>query len=798
MRTVAGEFKTLNYGLTTAKRGYPSGALWWCINFIPRPGGSIARRPGIRLVKSFKVASDKYLVGQPVKIGSTYTMYFAKTGASVDGYVSVNDRELHDRKSIDQATYYTISGIHDVQNVFNIGPGEAVGNYNILPISNQTGGAINTPQATDVTKTEFCTNRIAVQPTAITPSTDYSISIEYFIGTQAYNWKIYVTTPSTEFPEQLDISDIPAVVNGGNGLQANPNYSSQVAARQADYARRRAEWIRSSIKYNTIDGFLSLLLQAAQGKAGNNGTGGYFFGSVGTKWSDTISTFIKGQSLCIIAPNGVNINAVTVSPAFKLAFKKSQTADKLPSDGTPGQVVLVGNSDLVLRYDEGVWNEIPRMRVSGSFSLMSARVDGSNRQYVGIVNYGEEAPIPTSAPLEMVNAMQNAGVPIKTMYIGGRFCVICERAILVSAADKPFNFFPKTSSSVTAGDGAVVEISHSSSEYILDACAVRVGAFVITNLGAYVVNVSDITHTSIQRVRDVSFPEGAVHHILNVNGSVWHYWRTSDTQSIRVYTEGQYGGAWGSSDPIPHYDISREKTPIVTSMAVTSSGDTIYLSMYDTIKVFRVFEDHVSVFNFKPTIGRIGGLAMSGDSLLTFSQIDDYMFIGEYNDSQPYGGLDLWHTPSVGTRPSWAEYATSSGMFLPSSKADLLPVSEDPTFGNKFSSALSLLPPQQPNVSTPSAIFNTKDFTIHVKYGHDIAVNDETKTFTYYAEDGNYITKEFSISRQWSFTHPVYGAGAHYLNLSNGTGPFSYGEMEITHVTYRLTVYRDETPSSWA
>lgn len=798
MRTVAGELKTLNYGLTTAKRGYPPGALWSCTNFIPRPGGSIARRPGIRLVKSFQVASDKYLVGQPVKIGSTYTMYFAKTGASVDGYVSVNDKELHDRKSIDLATYYTISGIKEVENVFNIGPGEAIGNHTILPVSNQRGGAINTPEATDVTTTEFCTHRISVQPTALTPSTDFFISIDYKIGDVEYNWRIVVTTPATEFPEQLDISDIPAVTNSGNGLQANPNYTTQVAARQAAYAKRRADWIRRSIKYNAIDGFLLLLLQATQGKAESDGPGGYSIGSYGTKWDSTIQTFINGQSLCIIAPSKVTIKSVTVSPSFKLACKKVQTADKLPADGAPGQIVLVGNSDLVLRYEEGVWNEIPRMRVSGSFSLMSTRVDDANRQYVGVVNYGEEAPVPTSAPLEMVNAMQNAGVPIKTMYISGRFCVICERAILVSAADKPFNFFPKTSSSVTAGDGAVVEISHSSSEYILDACAVRVGAFVITNLGAYVVNVSDITHTSIQRVRDVSFPEGAVHHILNVNGSVWHYWRTSETQSIRVYTEGQYGGTWGSSDPIPHYDISRESVPRVTSIAVTSSGDTIYLAMYSMIKVFRIFEDHVSVFEFLPSIGKICGLAMSGDSLLTFSQINEYMFIGEYNDSMTYGGLDLWHKPSIGTRPSWAEYATSSGMFLPSSKADLLPVSENPTFGNKFDSALSLLPPQQPNVSTPSAIFNTKDFTIHVKYGHDIAVNDETKTFTYYAVDGNYITKEFSISQQWSFTHPVYGAGAHSINLSNGTGPFSYGEMEITHVTYRLTVYRDETPSSWA
>lgn len=795
MRTVSGEYKHLQYGLTTAKRGYPPGALMACENFVPKPGGSLARRPGARLVKSSPMISET-MIGQPVIIGDRHCMFAASAGSQINMFATVSDIQIQSSSSLIDVPTQSLEGIAHVNGVANIGPGVSIGEWTILPIANDAGGPMGSPTITDITKTDVVNNFAAVQPIGLQQSTTYTITVKYRPrgGGGELTWSFWCKTSDVEYPGQLDISDIPAIVGGG---QANPNYSQDVARRQAEYARNRANWIKNATTSNTVAGFLSLISLAGNGETSpsNWSPNGSTYGNAGTR--NGIGTFIAGQSLVISVPSAYDIISIDVPPGFKRVWKQEQSVESLPANSFEGHIVRIGQTDTVLKYENGVWGEIPRMTISGSLSLLMIRAQGETF-YLNTVGYGTIAPLPTAAPEAMANALKNAGAPIRTMYINGRFCVVCERAILASAADKPLNFFPKAAGNITAGDGAPVEISKSSSEYIIDAVPCRAGAFVLTNTGAYVVNLADIRSVSIQKVRDASFPSIATHHILNVNGSVWHYWRTASDQAIRVYMESNYGGVWTSSDPIPHYDMSRDRIPRKTSMAASSSGDTVYISMDTKIKVLRVGNEHTSVFDMRMAVGDIAGLAMSGDSLVIFSKIVSFAFVSEYSESSSKQYLDLWCRTSNKRPPPWTSDASGADITTPKDYIGGIPTSADLVFGRSYSSTLTLAPPQETDVATPPIQYTFRDVEVHTNKAHDLIIDSGQKPRQYSDPSPIQERVRFAGLTAWRALHHIHRPGPQDVTIRTGGTSFSYGPMEITHVTYRLFVYNDETPSSWA
>ena len=792
MRTVSGEYKHLQYGLTTAKRGYPPGALSECVNFIPKPGGSLARRPGARLVKSFPLTSD-LLVGQPITVGDRHCMFAAPASSRITTIINATDGEVQSSAHGIDVSPLSTKAISQLDDTFNIGPGVSIGEWTILPAATGSGAPISIPIVFDTIDFSNVTNLIAIQPIGLQQSTRYEFTIKYRPkgGGAEVTRRFWIKTADLEFPEQLDISDIPAIV--GNG-QANPNYSQAVSQRQAEHSKARAAWIKSVTSINSVYGFLGRAVQAVRGdsSADSGGLGG--FGGEGPVGG--MQAFTAGQSFIISVPSQYEILSVDIPPGFKRAWKQEQSVESLPANSTEGHAVRIGQSDTVLEYRGGIWKEIPRMSVSGGLSLVMTKAEG-NTFYFNTVRYGNIAPTPTSAPEAMANALKNAGAPIRTMYINGRFCVVCERAILASAADKPLNFFPKAAGNITAGDGAPVEISKSSSEYIIDAVPCRLGAFVLTNTGAYMVNLADIRSVSIQKVRDASFPSVATHHILNVNGAVWHYWRTASDQAVRVYTESNYGGVWTSSDPIPHYDMSKSNIPFRTSMAASSSGDTVYISMDDRIKTFRVGE-HTSVFDMKMSTGSIAGLSMSGDSLVIFSKRAGYGYISEYSESSSNQYLDLWCRTSDKRAPTWAKDVTGGGIYTPKEYIAGIPTNADIVFGNSYKSLLTLAPPQETDVATPPIQYTFRDVEVHVNKAHDIIINSGQKPRQYSDPSPVKERVRFAGDTAWRAIHHIHRPGPQNVTISPGGTAFSDGPMEITHVTYRLFVYNDETPSSWA
>ena len=792
MRTVSGEYKHLQYGLTTAKRGYPPGAMSECINFIPKPGGSLARRPGARLVKSFPLTSD-LLVGQPVTVGDRHCMFAAPASSRITTLINATDGEVQSSAHGIDVSSLSTKTISQLDDVFNIGPGVSIGEWTILPAATGSGAPIATPIVFDTIDFSNVTNLIAIQPIGLQQSTKYEFTIRYRPkgGGTEMTRRFWVKTADLEYPVQLDISDIPAIV--GNG-QANPNYSQAVSQRQAEHSKARASWIKSVTELNSVQGFLGRAVPAVRGDsaADSGGLGG--FGGEGPVGG--MQAFISGQSFIINVPSQYEILSVDIPPGFKRAWKQEQSVESLPANSTEGHAVRIGQSDTVLEYRGGIWKEVPRMSVSGGLSLVMTKAEG-NTFYFNTVTYGGIAQMPTSAPEGMANALKNSGAPIRTMYINGRFCVVCERAILASAADKPLNFFPKAAGNITAGDGAPVEISKSSSEYIIDAVPCRLGAFVLTNTGAYVVNLADIRSVSIQKVRDASFPSIATHHILNLNGAVRHYWRTASDQAVRVYTESNYGGVWTSSDPIPHYDMSKSRIPFRTSMAASSSGDTVYISMDRIIKTFRVGE-HTSVFDMHMSVGDIAGLAMSGDSLVIFSKRVSYGFISEYSESSSDQYLDLWCRTSDKRAPVWAKDVTGAGIYTPKEYIAGIPTNTDIVFGNSYKSLLTLAPPQETDVATPPIQYTFRDVEVHVNKAHDFIINTGQKPRQYSDPSPAKERVRFAGDMAWRALHHIHRPGPHNVTILTGGTAFSDGPMEITHVTYRLFVYNDETPSSWA
>lgn len=792
MRTVSGEYKHLQYGLTTAKRGYPPGALSECVNFVPKPGGSLARRPGARLVKSFPLVSD-LLAGQPITVGDRHCMFAAPASSRITTLINATDGEVQSSAHGIDVGALSMENIRQLDDVFNIGPGVSIGEWTILPAATGSGAPISIPIVFDTIDFSNVTNLIAIQPIGLQQSTKYEFTIKYQPkgGGAEMTRRFWIKTADLEYPVQLDISDIPAIV--GNG-QANPNYSQAVSQRQAEHSKARASWIKSVTELNSVQGFLDRAVQAVRGdsSADSGGLGG--FGGEGPVGG--MQAFISGQSFIINVPPQYEILSVDIPPGFKRAWKQEQSVESLPANSTEGHAVRIGQSDTVLEYRGGIWKEVPRMSVSGGLSLVMTKASG-NTFYFNTVRYGDIAPMPTAAPEGMANALKNAGAPIRTMYINGRFCVVCERAILASAADKPLNFFPKAAGNITAGDGAPVEISKSSSEYIIDAVPCRLGAFVLTNTGAYVVNLADIRSVSIQKVRDASFPSVATHHILNVNGAVWHYWRTANDQAVRVYTESNYGGVWTSSDPIPHYDMSKSRIPFRTSMAASSSGDTVYISMDSSIKTFRVGE-HTSVFDMNMSVGNIAGLAMSGDSLVIFSKRVSYGFISEYSESSSNQYLDLWCRTSDKRAPVWAKAVNGAGISTPKEYIAGIPTNADIVFGNAYKSSLTLAPPQETDVATPPIRYTFRDVEVHVNKAHDFVINTGQKPRQYSDPSPVKERVRFAGDTAWRALHHIHRPGPQNVTILTGGTAFSEGPMEITHVTYRLFVYNDETPSSWA
>ena len=792
MRTVSGEYKHLQYGLTTAKRGYPPGAMSECVNFVPKPGGSLARRPGARLVKSLPLVND-LLAGQPITVGDRHCMFAAPASSRITTLINATDGEVQSSAHGIDVSSLSTKSISQLDDVFNIGPGVSIGEWTILPAATGSGAPISIPTVFDTVDFANVTNLIAIQPIGLQQSTKYEFTIKYRQkgGGAEMTRSFWIKTADLEYPEQLDISDIPAIV--GNG-QANPNYSQAVSRRQAEHSKARAEWIKSVTSINSVYGFLGRAVQVVRGEssADSGGLGG--FGGEGPVGGMKAHT--SGQSFVIDVPTQFEVLSVDIPPGFKRAWKREQSVESLPANALEGQAIRIGQSDTVLEYRSGVWTEVPRMSVSGGLSLLMTKAEG-NTFYFNTVRYGDIAPIPTAAPEAMANALKNAGAPIRTMYINGRFCVVCERAILASAADKPLNFFPKAAGNITAGDGAPVEISKSSSEYIIDAVPCRLGAFVLTNTGAYVVNLADIRSVSIQKVRDASFPSIATHHILNVNGAVWHYWRTASDQAVRVYTESNYGGVWTSSDPIPHYDMSKSRIPSRTSMAASSSGDTVYISMDRTIKTFRVGE-HTSVFDMNMSVGDIAGLAMSGDSLVIFSKRVGYGFISEYSESSSNQYLDLWCRTSDKRAPAWVKDVTGAGIFTPKEYIAGIPTNADIVFGNSYKSLLTLAPPQETDVATPPIQYTFRDVEVHVNKAHDFVINTGQKPRQYSDPSPVKERVRFAGDTAWRALHHIHRSGPQNVTIAPGGTAFSDGPMEITHVTYRLFVYNDETPSSWA
>lgn len=792
MRTVSGEYKHLQYGLTTAKRGYPPGALSECVNFVPKPGGSLARRPGARLVKSFPLVSD-LLAGQPITVGDRHCMFAAPASSRITTLINATDGEVQSSAHGIDVSALSMESIRQLDDVFNIGPGVSIGEWTILPAATGSGAPISTPIVFDTIDFSNVTNLIAIQPIGLQQSTQYEFTIKYRPkgGGAEMTRNFWIKTADLEFPEQLDISDIPAIV--GNG-QANPNYSQAVSQRQAEHSKARAAWIKNVTSINSVYGFLGRAVQVVRGESSSDAGGLGGFGGEGPVGG--MQAFTAGQSFIINVPSQYEILSVDIPPGFKRAWKQEQSVESLPANSTEGHAVRIGQSDTVLEYRGGIWKEVPRMSVSGGLSLVMTKAEG-NTFYFNTVTYGGIAPTPTAAPEGMANALKNAGAPIRTMYINGRFCVVCERAILASAADKPLNFFPKAAGNITAGDGAPVEISKSSSEYIIDAVPCRLGAFVLTNTGAYVVNLADIRSVSIQKVRDASFPSVATHHILNVNGAVWHYWRTAADQAIRVYTESNYGGVWTSSDPIPHYDMSKSRIPFRTSMAASSSGDTVYISMDRTIKTFRVGE-HTSVFDMNMSVGDIAGLSMSGDSLVIFSKIVSYGFISEYSESSSNQYLDLWCRTSDKRAPVWAKAVNGAGISTPKEYIAGIPTNADIVFGNAYKSSLTLAPPQETDVATPPIRYTFRDVEVHVNKAHDFVINTGQKPRQYSDPSPVKERVRFAGDTAWRALHHIHRPGPQNVTILTGGTAFSGGPMEITHVTYRLFVYNDETPSSWA
>lgn len=792
MRTVSGEYKHLQYGLTTAKRGYPPGALFECVNFVPKPGGSLARRPGARLVKSFPLTND-LLAGQPITVGDRHCMFAAPASSRITTLINATDGEVQSSTHGIDVSALSIAAIRQLDDVYNIGPGVSIGEWTILPAATGSGTPIAVPVIYDNTTLSVATNYAAIQPIGLQQSTKYTFKVTYRPkGSESImTWEFWVRTADLEIPAQLDISDIPAIIDDG---KANPNYSQAVSRRQAEFSKARADWIKSVTEMNSVQGFLGRAIQAARGLSYEGATGLGGFGGEGQV--NGINAFVTGQSFVVNVPNQYEIISVDVPPGFKRAWKQEQTVESLPANSFDGHMVRVGQSDTVLEHKSGVWTEVPRMSISGGLSLIMAKAEG-NTFYFNTVTYEGIAPTPTAAPETMANALKNAGAPIRTMYINGRFCVVCERAILASAADKPLNFFPKAAGNITAGDGAPVEISKSSSEYIIDAVPCRLGAFVLTNTGAYVVNLADIRSVSIQKVRDASFPSIATHHILNVNGAVWHYWRTANDQAVRVYTESNYGGVWTSSDPIPHYDMSKSRIPFRTSMAASSSGDTVYISMDRIIKTFRVGE-HTSVFDMRMSVGDIAGLAMSGDSLVIFSKIVAFAFISEYSESSSNQYLDLWCRTSNKQAPAWARDVTGAGIFTPKEYIAGIPTNADVVFGNSYKSLLTLAPPQETDVATPPIQYTFRDVEVHVNKAHDFIVNTGQKPRQYSDPSPVKERVRFAGDTAWRALHHIHRPGPQNVTIATGGTAFSDGPMEITHATYRLFVYNDETPSSWA
>ena len=792
MRTVSGEYKHLQYGLTTAKRGYPPGELSECVNFVPKPGGSLARRPGARLVKSFPLVSD-LLAGQPITVGDRHCMFATPASSRITTLINATDGEVQSSAHGIDVSALSMENIRQLDDVFNIGPGVSIGEWTILPAATGSGAPISTPIVFDTIDFSNVTNLIAIQPIGLQQSTQYEFTIKYRPkgGGAEMTRHFWIKTADLGFPERLDISDIPAIV--GNG-QANPNYSQAVSQRQAEHSKARAAWIKNVTSINSVYGFLGRAVQVVRGESSPDSGGLGGFGGDGPVGG--MQAFTSGQSFIINVPSQYEILSVDIPPGFKRAWKQEQSVESLPANSTEGHAVRIGQSDTVLEYRGGIWKEVPRMSVSGGLSLVMTKAEG-NTFYFNTVTYGGIAPTPTAAPEAMANALKNAGAPIRTMYINGRFCVVCERAILASAADKPLNFFPKAAGNITAGDGAPVEISKSSSEYIIDAVPCRLGAFVLTNTGAYVVNLADIRSVSIQKVRDASFPSVATHHILNVNGAVWHYWRTASDQAVRVYTESNYGCVWTSSDPIPHYDMSKSRIPFRTSMAASSSGDTVYISMDRTIKTFRVGE-HTSVFDMNMSVGDIAGLSMSGDSLVIFSKIVSYGFISEYSESSSNQYLDLWCRTSDKRAPLWANDVNGAGIFTPTEYIAGSQTNADIVFGNSYNSLLTLAPPQEPDVATPPIWYTFRDVEIHVNKAHDFIVNTGQKPRQYSDPSPVKERVRFVGDTAWRALHHIHRPGPQDVTIATGGTAFSHGPMEITHVTYRLFVYNDETPSSWA
>ena len=801
MRVVAGNFENLTFGETTASRGYPSGAAAYVSNMVFESDGTVRKRSGMQAIAAWNMLPGMSPIGIAHQLGGTL-MVAGSLGQNIDGLMMTTD-EVASGKASD--IHLALSSQHTVAHLagaYGLGPSAAIGDHHILPVTNKDGEPLIAPNIYDSIDNHSCYGIASFQVTNVQQSTVYRIGVtatdQGGVSRTATYW---VKSPQLEPPFVLDISDIPAIL--GNG-QANPNYSRDVAARQASHAQSRANWIRTTSSQLTPMGLGPIFWSAArQRKQVDTTKNDIDYGVYGDDVLINGTTVLtEGASVYIEVPRGYKITAIDFPTEWKGASGSVNTQDTLPAIGLHGQIVAIGKSDLILQADSArkQWREIPRMSISGSLPLVAISTTSRNG-VVGassrFVTYGDMAPSPTSAPKDMAEMLRTAGAPIRTMYVSGRFCVICEHAIMVSSASRPLDFFPKSSSTVTPGDGGIIEISSSSAEFIIDALPVRSGAFVLTNFGAYVVQVADITQASIQKVRDTAFPATATHSICNVNGEIWHYWHTAIEHSVRVYTESAYGTSWQSSNPIPHYDLTHTKIPRRSQIVGTSTGDTVFLILDNVIKVFSRRSDFFSVTTISHTVGEFVSAVPSGDSLLMFVRLNSKLVLLRYDRTAPPGTLDGW-TQFSSVAPV-RTHASRGWAVMEYEHRDHIPGDAPMLIGSAFFPFMRLLPPPQERVSTPGAWATMRDVTFTVRDTISACVHDG-----HIHRDYSNCTRAVDMMIPpkpgvFSFTHPIYRMHEKPITIRTPMeGSFyAWGNLEIVRASYTMTVIGDRSPSAW-
>lgn len=776
MRVVAGNYANLTVGETTASRSYPSGAARVVENMVFETDGTVRRRSGIRAVASF-IRRDRIApIGVFHTIGEHHVMFCAERGLPISSMISVSDRVT----SSDAPTFnriHTLTAPFDAMNgVASLGPSAAIGDYQIMPAISIDGNPVRSPSVVDVMSTHFAKGYGAVQITNVQQLTQYDINVRVTDPSKATReFTLWVRSPSLEYPHQLNIADIPAVLADG---RANPRYSQDVAARQADHARNRANWIRAAAgQLSTIGLAPFFMLAKTVAKATANADQAIDYGYTGDAFAINSATIYRdGSSILFSMPPGWRIESIRSPSEWKSVTNEVNTQDQLPPVGVEGQLVRIGKTDLILRSSprEKQWREIPRMQITGGLPLISVRItsgaNNSTTTQFSLVNYGDQAPLPTSAPVDMANLLKSAGSPLRTMYISGRFCIVCEHAIMVSSASRPLDFFPKSAAAVAPGDGSIVEVSSSSTEFILDALPVRTGAFVLTNMGAYIVQVADITKLSIQKVRDTAFPAAATHSIANINGDIWHYWKTDREHSVRIYTESQYGSSWQSSNPIPQFDMTSERIPQRAQIIGTSTGDTAFLILDRRIKVISRASEGFAITTITHDVGDIMGAGTSGDALLLFMQTyDQATLLCRYDKSAPAGYLDAW---SIDSPDSPAKrYVYRDGLSIAYGIHHNIPGSGPIVVGSLFSSRITLLPPPQDRVSTPSAWATMRDVKVQSRGTYAITVTDKYRSIDYANSNRSMEVVLGPIVGDWIVTHPIYRPADTEITISSTIGP---------------------------